>query len=52
VCYNPLRIVANGMGSEVTFTIYRLPGMSDEAYTADAAAVARDLATLKALLEA
>lgn len=52
VCYNPLRIVANGAGSEVTFTLYRLPGMSDEAYAADADAVARDLAALKALLEA
>lgn len=52
VCYNPLRIVANGTGSEVTFTLYRLPGTSDEAYAADAAAVARDLATLKSLLEA
>jgi hypothetical protein len=51
-CYNPLRIMANGTGSEVTFTLYRLPGTSDEAYAADAAAVARDLATLKTLLEA
>jgi len=51
-CYNPLRIVANGTGSEVTFTLFRLPSMNDEAYAADAAAVARDLATLKSLLEA
>jgi hypothetical protein len=50
-CYNPLRVVANGTGCEVTFTLYRLPDMSDAAFDADAAAVARDLATLKALLE-
>ena len=50
-CYNPRRIVANGTGSEVTFTLFRLPGMTDEAFAADAAAVARDLATLKSLLE-
>jgi len=50
-CYNPLRIVANGAGSEVTFTLFRLPRMSDDAYAADAEAVTRDLATLKALLE-
>lgn len=52
VCYNPLRIVANGAGCEVTFTLFRLPGTSDAAFMSDAAAVARDLATLKSLLEA
>ena len=33
------------------FTLLRTPGMADEAFAADAAAVERDLITLKALLE-
>jgi uncharacterized protein YndB with AHSA1/START domain len=49
---NPLRVVANGDGSELTFTLFRRPEMTDEEFTADAGAVARDLEALKALLEA
>lgn len=41
----PLRVVPNGDGAEVTLTLFRLPDMDD------AAAVLRDLQTLKALLE-
>ena len=48
---NPLRVIANGSRSEVTFTLFRQPGMTDDAFEADAQAVARDLATLKLLLE-
>jgi hypothetical protein len=48
---NPMRVMANGTGSEVAFTLFRPPGMSAAAFDADAAAVARDLQTLKALLE-
>lgn len=48
---NPMRVVANGEGSEVVFTLFRRPGMSEEAFAADADWVARDLARLKALLE-
>lgn len=51
IVYIPIRILANGDGSEVVFTLYRLPGMSDEQYAADAAAVQRDLGTLKRVLE-
>jgi hypothetical protein len=47
----PLRVVPNGDGSEVVFTLFRRPGTSDAALAADAAAVERDLATLKRLLE-
>ncbi|HMF66272.1 MAG TPA: SRPBCC family protein [Phyllobacterium sp.] len=50
--YIPLRVVANGENSEVTFTLFRLPGMDDEKFTADAAWVMRDLQKLKDLLEA
>jgi hypothetical protein len=49
--YVPLRVVANGSGSEMIFTLFRLPGVSDEDYTADAALVRQDLDTLKELLE-
>jgi hypothetical protein len=49
--HNPLRIVANGSGCEVTFIVFRTPGRSAEDFEADAAAVSRDLNALKALLE-
>lgn len=48
---NPMRVVANGAGSELSFTLFRRPGTTDEALAADAAAVERDLRALKALLE-
>lgn len=47
----PLRVVANGTGAEVTFTLFRRPGMTPETLAADAAWVRRDLSALKALLE-
>jgi Polyketide cyclase / dehydrase and lipid transport len=49
--HNPLRVVPNGTGSEVTFTLFRQPGMSDEQFAEDAKAVERDLKVLKGLLE-
>lgn len=51
VVHNPMRVVANGSGSEFIFTLFRQPGMSDEQFAADRAAVEQDLATLKTLLE-
>ena len=50
--HNPLRVMVNGAGCEVVFTLRRRPGMSEEDFDRDANAVARDLATLKALVEA
>lgn len=51
--YMPLRVVANGAASEVVLTLYRPPTMFDDAtFERDAAAVGRDLARLKALVEA
>jgi hypothetical protein len=47
----PLRVVANGDGAEVTLTLFRVPGMDDAIFERDQAMVARDLATLKRLLE-
>lgn len=49
---NPMRVLPNGDGSEVVFTLYRRPGASDDAFAEDAAAVARDLDALRKLLEA
>lgn len=48
---NPLRVLADGAGSEVVFTLRRRPGMSDEDVEADAAAVQADLERLRSLLE-
>lgn len=49
--HNPMRVVANGDGSEVIFTLFQRPEMSDEELEADASAVQRDLNALKVLLE-
>jgi uncharacterized protein YndB with AHSA1/START domain len=49
--HNPLRVLPDGDGSEVVFTLRHRPGMSDDDVERDAAAVAQDLATLKALVE-
>jgi len=48
---NPMRVVPNGGGSEVSFTLFELPGMTAEAFAADAATVERDLRALKRVLE-
>jgi hypothetical protein len=50
--YAPMRVIQNGAGSHLSFTLFRLPAMSDEQFAADAAWVERDLLALKALLEA
>lgn len=49
--HNPMRVVANGEGSEFVFTLLRRPEMTDAQFTQDRAAVEQDLKTLKALLE-
>lgn len=48
----PMRVLPNGTGAEVALTLLRQPGMSDARFEADAQWVARDLASLKRLLEA
>ena len=48
---NPMRVVANGAGSEVSFTLFQLPGITAEKFVEDARLVQRDLQSLKALLE-
>ncbi|MGW8748310.1 SRPBCC family protein [Streptomyces sp. WAC 04229] len=49
--HNPVRVIADGAGSEVVFTVRRLPGTSDADFERDASAVAADLARLKEVLE-
>ncbi len=48
---NPMRVLRNGSGSEVLFTLIQHPGMSDAEFGRDADWVARDLRALKAHLE-
>ena len=49
--YNPMRVFPNNDGSEVIFTLYRRPDMTDQMFAEDAKAITRDLQTLKTLLE-
>lgn len=49
--YVPLRVIANGFGSEVLFTLFRSPEMSEEQYAEDQMLVEQDLRTLKDILE-
>ena len=49
--YNPLRIIGDGAGCEVVFTLRRRPRVGDDEFEADVRAVTADLVALKALLE-
>jgi uncharacterized protein YndB with AHSA1/START domain len=49
--HNPIRVMPNGSGSEVVFTLFRRPGVSADQFAEDAQAVENDLRTLKRLLE-
>ena len=51
VVHNPLRVLRKDAGSEVVFTLYRLPGVTDEEFERDASLVVADLARLRSLLE-
>ena len=51
VIYNPMRVIRDGDGCEVVFTLRRMPGVSDEEFERDANAVAADLARLKTIAE-
>jgi len=50
--YIPMRVIPNGSGSELIFTLFRLSDVSDEKFAEDAEWVMRDLTALKNLLEA
>jgi hypothetical protein len=49
--YIPMRLIENGTGCELVFTLLRLPGMTDEKFAADAEWVMRDLQAAKEVLE-
>jgi hypothetical protein len=49
--YVPMRLIANGNGCELLFTLFREPSMSDAQFASDAGFVQRDLNGLKRLLE-
>jgi hypothetical protein len=49
--YVPMRVVPNGTGCEVTFTLFRALDASDCNYAEDARLVEQDLQTLKSLME-
>jgi hypothetical protein len=49
--YNPMRVFPNNDGSQLVFTLYRRPDVSDQEFAEDAKAVERDLAKFKTLLE-
>jgi hypothetical protein len=51
VVTNPLRVIPNGDGCDVVFTVRRRTGVDDAEFAADADAVAADLATLRTLME-
>jgi mannose-6-phosphate isomerase-like protein (cupin superfamily) len=52
VVYVPMRVIADGSGSEVVFTVRRQPEMSDEDFARDAGLVQADLTRLRRILEA
>ncbi len=47
----PMRVVPNGAGSEVIFTVFQQPGMTDECFLKDIGLVEQDLKSLKAVME-
>ena len=48
---NPMRVFANGDGCDVVLSVRRLATMSEADFAADVDAVARDLASLRSLME-
>ncbi len=46
-----MRVVPNGEGAELLFTVFQRPGRSDAQFYEDASLVHRDLHTLKQILE-
>jgi hypothetical protein len=49
--YVPMRLIANGSGCELLFTLFREPRMSDAQFASAAGFVERDLNGLKRVLE-
>ncbi|GAB2656333.1 SRPBCC family protein [Kribbella swartbergensis] len=49
--HNPMRVIPDGAGCEVVFTLRQRPDMTDDDFARDADAVQADLQTLKTLME-
>jgi hypothetical protein len=49
--YSPMRVIPDGDGSEIVFTLRRAPGMTDDEFDRDEGLVSADLARLKEVLE-
>src|SRR5499427_10093833 len=49
--HNAFRVLPNGTGSEVIFSVFRQPGTRDLDFEADTSAVEKDLRALKSILE-
>jgi hypothetical protein len=49
--HNPMRVIPNGKGSEVLFTLIQLPDISDEQFRIDLDTVRADLDKLRTVLE-
>jgi hypothetical protein len=52
VTANPMRLIPNGTGCELLFTLFRTPEMSETQFAEDAETVLKDLRNLKTILEA
>ena len=48
---NPMRVVPNGDGCELMFTLFQAPDVTDEQFEADAALVTADLHRARTILE-
>lgn len=49
--HNAFRVTPTGEGSLLSFVVLRLPGMTDAEFDRDASLVAKDLQTLRSLVE-
>ena len=49
--HHPMRVIPNGAGSEVLFTLIQLPGVSDEQFQQDLDSIRADLNKLRTVLE-
>lgn len=49
--YIPIRVIEHDDACEVVFTLFRLPGMTDEEFKRDMGNVQKDLETIKAIME-
>jgi hypothetical protein len=49
--HNPMRVIPNGAGCEVLFTLVQLPGISDEQFQTDMDTVRADLNKLRTVVE-